>query len=399
MVIRTYPQGLADGAPVDHRVRCRPRAVGCRRWCWRRAREPGCARPGPKPLHRLCGRPMVLHVLDALAELSVARVVVVVGHRAEWVTKTLIEHAPPGMAIEFVEQVEQRGTGDAMAVALTGLPDEEGDDDGDVVVLPGDTPLLRPATLAALVHHAPGLGQRGHAADRRARRSHRLRPGGPGPGRLGGPGGRARRRIRRGARGPRDQHLHLLLPAERAGSVAPPAEPGQRPGRALPDRRGRRALRGRVTRWDRWWSATPWRWPGSTTGPSWPWPRPSCGTGSTSGGCAGGSPCGTRSGPISTSMSRSSPTWCMLPGVILQGVVRHRRPRRAGPERPPGRHRGGRGGRRWPPASAGARSSVPTPGSGRSPSSRRGPRCRRGGGRPLVRAAAQRASDGSDGSG
>ena len=107
----------------------------------------------PKPLHRLCGRPMILHVLDALAELSVARVVVVVGHRAEWVTKTLVEHAPPGMAIEFVEQVEQRGTGDAMAVALTGLPDDEDDDDGDVVVLPGDTPLLRPATLAALVRH------------------------------------------------------------------------------------------------------------------------------------------------------------------------------------------------------------------------------------------------------
>ncbi len=105
----------------------------------------------PKPLHRLCGRPMILHVLDALAELSVARVVVVVGHRAEWVTKTLMEHAPTGLAIEFVEQVEQRGTADAMAVALTGLPDE-GDDDDDVVVLPGDTPLLRPPTLAALVH-------------------------------------------------------------------------------------------------------------------------------------------------------------------------------------------------------------------------------------------------------
>ena len=80
----------------------------------------------PKPLHRLCGRPMVLHVLDALAELSVDRVVVVVGHRAEWVTKTLVEHAPAGMAIEFVEQVEQRGTGDAMSVALTGLPDDDG---------------------------------------------------------------------------------------------------------------------------------------------------------------------------------------------------------------------------------------------------------------------------------
>jgi bifunctional UDP-N-acetylglucosamine pyrophosphorylase / glucosamine-1-phosphate N-acetyltransferase len=104
----------------------------------------------PKPLHRLCGRPMVLHVMDALAELSVQRVVVVVGHRADWVTKTLIEHAPAGMSIEFVEQPEPRGTGDAMSVALTGVPDDT-DDDGDVVVLPGDTPLLRPATLAALV--------------------------------------------------------------------------------------------------------------------------------------------------------------------------------------------------------------------------------------------------------
>ena len=106
----------------------------------------------PKPLHRLCGRPMVLHVLDALAQLSVARVVVVVGHRADWVTKTLVEHAPPGMVIEFVEQGEPRGTGDAMSVALTGLPDDVGDDEGDVVVLPGDTPLLRPATLTGLVH-------------------------------------------------------------------------------------------------------------------------------------------------------------------------------------------------------------------------------------------------------
>lgn len=109
----------------------------------------------PKPLHRLCGRPMVLHVLDALAELPVNRVVVVVGHRADWVTKTLIEHAPPGLAIEFVEQTEPKGTGNALAVALTGLLDGDPDDDADVVVLPGDTPLLRAPTLAGLVlaHH------------------------------------------------------------------------------------------------------------------------------------------------------------------------------------------------------------------------------------------------------
>ena len=154
VVIRTYPQDMEDTSTSTSTSRWQPApGSGGRLSAVVLAAGEGTRMRSarPKPLHRLCGRPMVLHVLDALAELSVARVVVVVGHRAEWVTKTLIEHAPPGMAIEFVEQVEQRGTGDAMAVALTGLPDEEGDDDGDVVVLPGDTPLLRPATLALLV--------------------------------------------------------------------------------------------------------------------------------------------------------------------------------------------------------------------------------------------------------
>jgi bifunctional UDP-N-acetylglucosamine pyrophosphorylase / glucosamine-1-phosphate N-acetyltransferase len=106
----------------------------------------------PKPLHLLCGRPMILHVLDAMAEVDVTRVVVVVGHRADWVTKTLVQHAPPSMQIEFVEQESQSGTGDALAVGLTGLPDDD-DEEEDVVVLPGDTPLLRPQTLAALVRY------------------------------------------------------------------------------------------------------------------------------------------------------------------------------------------------------------------------------------------------------
>jgi bifunctional UDP-N-acetylglucosamine pyrophosphorylase/glucosamine-1-phosphate N-acetyltransferase len=92
---------------------------------------------------------MVLHVLDALAGLEVDRVVVVVGHRGEWVTKTLTDRAPQDLDITFVEQTVQRGTGDAVAVGLTGLNHD--DEDGDVVVLPGDTPLLRPPTLAALV--------------------------------------------------------------------------------------------------------------------------------------------------------------------------------------------------------------------------------------------------------
>jgi bifunctional UDP-N-acetylglucosamine pyrophosphorylase / glucosamine-1-phosphate N-acetyltransferase len=105
----------------------------------------------PKPLHLLCGRPMILHVLDALAELPVDRVVVVVGHGADQVARQVQAGAPAGLDVEFVEQYVQRGTGDAVSVALTAFPDDDDVDDGDVVVLPGDTPLVRPPTLAALV--------------------------------------------------------------------------------------------------------------------------------------------------------------------------------------------------------------------------------------------------------
>jgi bifunctional UDP-N-acetylglucosamine pyrophosphorylase / glucosamine-1-phosphate N-acetyltransferase len=94
---------------------------------------------------------MILHVLDALAELRVDRVVVVVGHRGEWVTKTLVESAPHEISVEFVEQATHGGTGDALAVALTAFPQTLADSEGDVIVLPGDTPLVRPPTLAGLV--------------------------------------------------------------------------------------------------------------------------------------------------------------------------------------------------------------------------------------------------------
>jgi bifunctional UDP-N-acetylglucosamine pyrophosphorylase/glucosamine-1-phosphate N-acetyltransferase len=93
---------------------------------------------------------MVLWVLDALAGLGLSRVVVVVGHGSTRLTKALAEAAPLGAPIEIVEQPVQRGTGDALSVALTAFNDDEGEMD-DLVVLPGDTPLLRPGTLSALV--------------------------------------------------------------------------------------------------------------------------------------------------------------------------------------------------------------------------------------------------------
>jgi bifunctional UDP-N-acetylglucosamine pyrophosphorylase/glucosamine-1-phosphate N-acetyltransferase len=103
----------------------------------------------PKVLHRLCGRPMILHVLDTLVELPLERIVVVVGHGAEAVTKTVHEQLATEVPIEFVEQRVQRGTGDAASVGLTPFADAV-DTDDDVLVLTADAPLLRADTLAAL---------------------------------------------------------------------------------------------------------------------------------------------------------------------------------------------------------------------------------------------------------
>lgn len=103
----------------------------------------------PKVLHPLCGRPMLLHVVDALVALPLERVVIVVGHGAERVTKTLQEQLATEMPIDFVEQRVQRGTGDAVSVALTAFSDDP-DLDGDVLVIPGDAPLVRPEVLARM---------------------------------------------------------------------------------------------------------------------------------------------------------------------------------------------------------------------------------------------------------
>lgn len=94
---------------------------------------------------------MVLYVLDAAAQDDVRATVVVVGHGATWVEKSLTERARADVNLVFVEQSEQLGTGHAVSVALPTIDDELGASDGDVLILPGDTPLLRPSTIARLL--------------------------------------------------------------------------------------------------------------------------------------------------------------------------------------------------------------------------------------------------------
>jgi bifunctional UDP-N-acetylglucosamine pyrophosphorylase/glucosamine-1-phosphate N-acetyltransferase len=97
----------------------------------------------PKVLHTLGGRSLLGHVLAATDPLGAAHTVVVVGAGREAVVEHLAAVAPKATP---VEQEEQRGSGHAAAVALAALPHLE----GPVLIVNGDSPLLRPATVTAL---------------------------------------------------------------------------------------------------------------------------------------------------------------------------------------------------------------------------------------------------------
>ncbi len=109
----------------------------------------------PKPLHDLCGRAMLLHVLDALAEADPRRIAVVVGFGAEEVSKHVTEEAFD-LRIDFVEQRVQRGTADAASLGIGALDADI--DDEDVLVVPADMPLIGGRTMRQLVaqHRSSG---------------------------------------------------------------------------------------------------------------------------------------------------------------------------------------------------------------------------------------------------
>lgn len=96
----------------------------------------------PKALHRVGGRTLLEAVLDAAEDLSPSRVVIVLGAGRE-----RVEAALAGRSVAFAAQDPPLGTGDAVRQALPALGEEE----GPILVLSGDTPLLRSTTLAALV--------------------------------------------------------------------------------------------------------------------------------------------------------------------------------------------------------------------------------------------------------
>jgi UDP-N-acetylglucosamine diphosphorylase/glucosamine-1-phosphate N-acetyltransferase len=97
-----------------------------------------------KVLHPMAGQPLLAHVLQSLDDLGIGRVLVVIGHQRDAVRAMFAE-----AEVEWVVQAEQRGTGHAVLMAGTALEAFE----GTLLVVCGDTPLLRAATLHHLLEH------------------------------------------------------------------------------------------------------------------------------------------------------------------------------------------------------------------------------------------------------
>ncbi len=102
----------------------------------------------PKVLREVHGKPMLAWVIDSARAAGASRIVVVVGHERESVIEML------SAGVQWVVQEEPRGTGDAARSGERSL----GDWKGDVWVLCGDVPGIRPDTLKALAaeHRSSG---------------------------------------------------------------------------------------------------------------------------------------------------------------------------------------------------------------------------------------------------
>ncbi|WP_394206029.1 bifunctional UDP-N-acetylglucosamine diphosphorylase/glucosamine-1-phosphate N-acetyltransferase GlmU [Lactococcus chungangensis] len=94
----------------------------------------------PKVLHEVAGKTMLAHVVAATSAIKPEKTIAIVGHGATDVLSTLPEH------VAYVKQEEQLGTGHAVKIAEPLLKNLQ----GMTLVIAGDTPLIRPETLAEL---------------------------------------------------------------------------------------------------------------------------------------------------------------------------------------------------------------------------------------------------------
>lgn len=107
----------------------------------------------PKVVLPLAGRPMIMHVLEALLAAEILRVTIVVGYRAELVQETTAAFG--GLTIDYVRQEEQLGTGHAVLMTEDALRGHK----GALLVTNGDMPMIRPTTFHRLLSEHAARGE------------------------------------------------------------------------------------------------------------------------------------------------------------------------------------------------------------------------------------------------
>ncbi len=95
----------------------------------------------PKVAHKAAGKPMIVHIVDIVRQAGIEDINVVIGHGREVVQELLAQEK-----VKYVIQEQQLGTGHALLQAEGNI-----DPDTTVIVLAGDTPLLRSSTIQELI--------------------------------------------------------------------------------------------------------------------------------------------------------------------------------------------------------------------------------------------------------
>src|SRR5690554_6169988 len=96
-----------------------------------------------KVLHPVCGKPMLMHIVNEVKQLNVAEIVTIVGHGAHKVKEVI------GSSVSYALQSEQLGTAHAVMQAREQLEQKK----GVTLVVCGDTPLITKETMEQLIEH------------------------------------------------------------------------------------------------------------------------------------------------------------------------------------------------------------------------------------------------------
>ena len=98
----------------------------------------------PKVLHKISGKSLLQRVIDSCVKLDPDQVFVITGHKS----KEVQESIPNNKKIQFVIQEPQLGTGHAIQVLCKAVKKNE----GKLLVLNGDVPLIKAETLNKLLN-------------------------------------------------------------------------------------------------------------------------------------------------------------------------------------------------------------------------------------------------------